>query len=86
MKKNKKSNKPTIFTKARIANVSAAIVIIWTFYLWTIVIIKVMDGGITISDSSISLSPSMAMVITILGMMNGFTGFAAKYLWDSCTS
>ena len=77
-------SKPQIFTKERIANVSAAIVVIWTFSLWTFVIMQIMEGAITITESSISLSPGMAVVITILGMMNGFTGFAAKFLWDSC--
>ena len=73
-----------IFTKERIANVSAAVVIIWTFTLWTVVIQKVLEGAVTITDSTISLSSSIAIVVTILGMMNAFTGFAAKFLWDHC--
>lgn len=77
-------SKPTIFTKQRIANVSAAIVIIWTFTLWTFVIMRVMEGAITVTETAIIVSPAMALVVTILGMMNGFTGFAAKFLWDQC--
>lgn len=76
--------KPKIFTKERIANVTAAIVIVWTFYLWTTVINAILAGDITVTPDSISLSPALAIVITVLGMMNGFTGFAAKFLWDSC--
>ena len=81
-----KKNIPRIFTKERIANVTAAIVIIWTFYLWTIVINAILEGDIIVTDTSISLSPSLAIVVTVLGMMNGFTGFASKYLWDSCST
>lgn len=80
------SSKPKIFTKERIANVSAAIVIIWTFTLWTFVIMRVMEGAVIVTDTAIIISPSMALVISILGMMNAFTGFAAKFLWDACSN
>ena len=80
-----KANKPKIFTKERIANVSAAVIIFWTFYMWWLVVDTALNGGVHVTDENIVLAPGMALVITILGMMNGFAGFAAKYLWDACT-
>jgi len=80
-----KASKPKIFTKERIANVSAAVIIFWTFYLWWLVVDTILKGGIHITDQEITIAPSMAIIMTILGMMNGFAGFAAKYLWDACT-
>ena len=77
---------PKYLTKQRIANVSAALVIVWTFSLWTFLVTKIIDGGITITSEAIIISPAMAIVVTVLGMMNGFTGFAAKFLWDQCGS
>ena len=76
-----------IFTKARVANISSAAVIFWTLALWTYVIQTIMQGGIVIQTTAnnieVQLSPAMAIVITILAMLNAFAGFAAKHLWDS---
>lgn len=81
-------NKPTIFTKLRIANVTAAAVILWSFGIWTHIILKATEGAITYNTSSgmLEMTPAFAIVVSILSMMNAFIGFAAKYLWDGCNS
>lgn len=63
------STKPKYFTKARVANVMSALVIIWGFLYFT----GVLDNG--------SQSASEGNSEVIAGMM----GFAAKHLWDACT-
>ena len=61
------------FSKARVGNIMAAVVLIWTLWLWTDIIImySTVNG---ISDVS----------LTILAMWNVIAGIAAKHLWDSC--
>lgn len=81
-------NKPTIFTKLRIANVTAASVILWSFGIWTYLILKATEGAIVYNPTSglLEITPVFALVVSILSMMNAFIGFAAKYLWDGCGS
>ena len=67
------TNTPKYFTKARIGNIMAAVVIIWTLWMWTDIAFMFADAG-AVSD----------VTLTILGMWNVITGFAAKHLWDSC--
>ena len=67
------SNQPKYFTKARIGNIMAAVVILWTLWLWTEITISYIDA-VPVSD----------VTLTILGMWNVVTGFAAKHLWDVC--
>ena len=82
------SNNPTIFTKLRIANVTAAAVILWSFGIWTHIILRATEGDIIYNPASglLEITPIFAVVVSILSMMNAFIGFAAKYLWDSCSS
>ena len=56
----------------------AAAVIIWTLWLWTQVIIR--NGSIITVETSTEVDQ---VTLMILGMLNGITGFATKYLWDS---
>lgn len=82
------STQPRIFTKERIANVTAAIAIIWGFSLWTYIMVSIMSGSITYNPESgmLEVTPVFFVVVSILGMMNAFIGFAAKFLWDGCNS
>jgi len=50
-----------------------------------LVVDSILKGGIHVANQEIIIAPSMAIIMTILGMMNGFAGFAAKYLWDAST-
>jgi len=68
-------NEPKYFTKARIANIMSAVVIAWTLWMWTTIVIAYSNAEM-ISD----------VTLTILGMWNVIAGFAAKHLWDvGCT-
>jgi len=67
------NSKLKYFSKARVGNIMAAVVLIWTLWLWTDIII--MYSTLTgISD----------MALTVLAMWNVIAGIAAKHLWDSC--
>jgi len=63
--------KPIIFTKARIGNIMAAVILIWGFLYFT--------GGLNNGQTGQFGYGSSSEVIA--GMM----GFAAKHLWDVCT-
>jgi len=71
-----KTDKPKIFTKERVANIVSAVVIIWTLWLWTDLLFKVYVVQGSIND----------VALTILAMWNVITGFAAKHLFDQCSS
>ena len=67
--------KPKIFTKERVANIMAAVVIMWTLWLWTEFMFRVF-----------TLQEEVNVVaLTILAMWNVIAGFASKHLWDSCS-
>ena len=68
------NSKLKYFSKARVGNIMAAVVLIWTLWLWTDIIImySTVNG---ISD----------VALTILAMWNVIAGIAAKHLWDNCS-
>ena len=77
---------PKYFSKARVGNITAAIVILANIGLWIKVVIDLTEGNLvlTITDAgNIMLSPTTGIILTVLGFMNGVAGFAAKHLWDT---
>jgi len=80
--------KPKYFSKARIANIMAAMIIVWNFALWTVLLFNIMDGGLTvIADDGgnvlLAVNPSTAILGTVLGFGNVGLGVALKHLMDS---
>lgn len=68
----------------------AALFIVWTLALWTWVIHEIMENAITVGVDAegqlqIALSPAMAIVTSILAMLNVALGVAMKHLWDSAS-
>jgi len=86
MSEQPKNTIPKYFTKARVGNVTAAFTIIATMALWMYMVVKLLDGDLVLDvavDGNIIISPVTVIVMTVLGFMNGLSGFAAKHLWDS---
>jgi len=76
--------------KKRIANIMAALFIIWTLAMWTWVIDRMMSASIVVSVTDdgglvVALSPAMAIVTSILAMLNVALGMAIKHLWDTAS-
>lgn len=83
-----KNTIPKYFSKARVGNVTAAFTIISTMSLWMYMVVKLLSGDLvlTVTDAgNIIISPVTVLVMTVLGFMNGLSGFAAKHLWDSAS-
>lgn len=76
--------------KKRVANFMAGLFIIWALSIWTWIIYIIMDGGLTVTTTEdgsllIALSPAMAIVTSILAMLNVGLGMALKHLWDTAS-
>lgn len=77
---------PKYFSKARVGNITAAIAILANIGLWVKVVVDLTEGNLVLNVTdagNIVLSPVTALILTVLGFMNGIAGFAAKHLWDT---
>ena len=80
------TEQPKYFSKARVGNVTAAVMILMTGGLWTYMVIQLLNGTLLIEITEagdFTISPVVVLITTVLGFMNGVSGFAAKHLWDS---
>ena len=76
--------------KRRVANFMAGLFIIWTLSIWTWIIYVIMQGQLTVTTADdgsllIALNPAVAIVTSILAMLNVALGMAIKHLWDTAS-
>ena len=65
-----------IFSRSRIANVMAAIMIIWCLALWTHILFAVINNTYTDIQNK-------DLLHTMLSILSGVAGFATKHLLDT---
>ena len=71
-----KNTKPKIFTKERVGNVLAGVVVIWTLWIWSQVLFSLLMVKEPVGD----------VVLVILAMWNVLVGMAVRQIWGSCVS
>ena len=65
-----------IFSRSRIANIMAAVMIIWCLVLWTYIVFSIIDNTFTNIENK-------DLLLTMLAVLSGVSGFATKHLLDT---
>ena len=72
------------FRKDRIQNITAAAVIFITICTWLWVIAYLLDNSnLIFYHGKFVLTPGIAIIMTILGMLNTITGWCLKFFFES---